>query len=70
MNDKLRIETAVEILNDRLPYQVGELYMGIDEKGYLNITMASISGDLKNISKSSALRELEEITLLFSKMKV
>lgn len=63
-----RIKTAIEFLKDNLPFRVGELYMGIDESGLLNITGASKAIDLKNITKQRALEELGEIKLIFQKM--
>ena len=33
-----RIRTAIEFLKDNIPFRVGELYIGIDEGGFLNIT--------------------------------
>lgn len=63
-----RIKTAIEFLKDNIPFRVGELYMGIDESGFLNITGASQSIDLKNITKQGALQELDEIKEMFWKM--
>lgn len=63
-----RIKTAIEFLKDNIPFRVGELYMGIDESGFLNITGASQSIDLRNITKRIALQELDEIKSIFWKM--
>ena len=63
-----RIETAIEFLKDNLPFRVGELYMGVDESGFLNITGTSQAIDLKNITMQRALKELDEIKSIFQKM--
>lgn len=63
-----RIKTAIEFLKDGLPFKVGELYLGISEDNILNVTGASQYIDLKNITKQGAIKELEEIKLMFEKM--
>ncbi len=63
-----RIRTAIEFLKDKTPFRVGDLYMGIDQSGFLNITGASQSIDLKNITERGALQELEELKTIFWKM--
>lgn len=63
-----RIRTAIDFLKDNMPFRVEELYMGIDESGFLNITKASQSIDLKNITKQRALQELDEIKSMFWRM--
>jgi len=63
-----RIRNAIQFLKDGLPFNVGELYLGIDDNGYLNVTCASKYVDLKNVTKGTALTELNEIKSLFEKM--
>jgi hypothetical protein len=63
-----RIKNAIEFLKDGLPFKVGELYFGIDDSNYLNITGASKFIHLQNITKRTALRELNEIKSLFEEM--
>jgi hypothetical protein len=63
-----RIETAINFLKDGLPFKIGELYCGIDENNFLNITGSSQSVSLKSITKQSAQNELYEIKNMFLKL--
>ncbi|MEI6584021.1 MAG: hypothetical protein WCO43_10575 [Chitinophagia bacterium] len=65
---KKRLETAVKFLMDKLPFKVGDIYLGIDERDFLNITVASRSSALGNITKLSAQEELEDGKRLFNEM--
>jgi len=63
-----RIRNAIKFLKDGLPFNIGELYFGIDDNRYLNVTSASKYIHLENITKGTGLAELNEIKCLFEKM--
>lgn len=65
---KERINTAMSVLLEGLPFRIGDLFLGFDNHGCLNVTAASRSVSLKGITKQSALDELVEIKELFSKL--
>ena len=71
MNDKEltdRIKNAIILLQDGHSFKVGDLTFGCDNKNNFFVSGWLESYDLKNISKTRALNELNEIKELFSRM--
>ncbi|MFY0592959.1 hypothetical protein [Roseivirga sp.] len=65
---KHRIRSAFVILQDSNSFKVGDLTFSAKDKNSFSITGWTIKNELKNITKRSALNELNEIKLLFTKM--
>lgn len=63
-----RIKTALKFLKDKQTFKVGELRLGTKGKNIIEVTGWSQYTDYKNLTKQEALRELEEIKVLFYKM--
>jgi hypothetical protein len=71
MNEKEltdRIKNAIILLQDGHSFKVGDLTFGSDNKNNFFVSGWAESYDLKNISKTRALNELNETKELFSKM--
>jgi hypothetical protein len=65
---KHRIRNAIEFLQDGISFKVGALTFSAKDKGSFSVTGWTIKNDLKNVTKQSALNEMNEIKSLFLKM--
>ena len=63
-----RIKTALEFLKDGQSFTVGELKLGVEQEGVLEVTGWSQYKNFENLTKQQSLKELEEIKALFYKM--
>jgi len=63
-----RIRTALEFLKDGQSFTVGELRLGAEKPGVIEVTGWSQYTNFANLTKKQCLRELEEIKALFYKM--
>ncbi len=63
-----RIRTALEFLKDGQSFTVGELRLGAEKPGVIEVTGWSQYTNFANLTKQQCLRELEEIKALFYKM--
>jgi len=63
-----RIKSALTLLVDGYPFKVGDLTFGCKGKTHLSVTGWTNNNLLENVTKRSALGELEDIKSLFSKM--
>ncbi len=63
-----RIKNAIILLKDGHPLRVGELTFGSLDNKHFSISGWSIKNNLDDITKDSALKELNEIKELFLKM--
>jgi hypothetical protein len=63
-----RIKTAVEFLNDGQSFKVGDLRLGMNGKNDMYVTGWSQYLNLENLTRSQALKELDEIKSLFKQM--
>ena len=63
-----RLKSAMILLNNCHSLNVGELTFGSDNSNHLSVTGWTLTNNLENITKESALNELFEIKTLFSKM--
>lgn len=63
-----RIKTAIEFLKDNKSLKVGELRLGADKRGVIEVTGWSHYTIFSNLTKQGCLKELEEIKTLFYKM--
>src|SRR5690554_791733 len=71
MNEKElteRIKNAIVLLSDGHPFKVGDLTFGCDKQNKFFVSGWVESFELKNISKTRALNELNETKELFTKM--
>ena len=65
-----RMKNAIILLADGYPLKVGDLTFGCKDKRHFSVTGWSIANDLKTITKTSAVKELDEIKKLFDKMTI
>lgn len=63
-----RIRTALEFLKDGQTFTVGDLRLGAENPGAIEVTGWSQYMNFANLTKQQCLRELEEIKTLFYKM--
>ena len=63
-----RLKSAMILLKNCHSLNVGELTFGSDNSNHLSVTGWTLTNNLENITKESALNELFEIKTLFSKM--
>lgn len=63
-----RIKTAMEFLKDGKSFKVGDLRLGMDDGSHMYVTGWSQYSNIENLTKHQALRELEEIKILFQRM--
>lgn len=63
-----RIKSAVVLLTDGHTFNVGDLTFSCRDKKHFSVTGWTMKNDLKNITKTTALIELNEIKELFTKM--
>ena len=63
-----RIRTALEFLKDGQSFTVGELRLGAEKPGVIEVTGWSQYTNFANLTKQQCLRELEEFKALFYKM--
>ncbi len=63
-----RIKTAFQFLKDGQSFTVGELRLGAEKLGVIEVTGWSQYIDFANLTKLQCLKELEEIKALFHKM--
>ncbi|WP_276371945.1 hypothetical protein [Chryseolinea sp. H1M3-3] len=65
---ELRIKNAIILLSNGHPFEVGDLTLGTRDKNHFSVTGWSVNNDLKNITKESAIKEMNEIKDLFKRM--
>ena len=65
-----RIKNAIILLNDGHPFKVGDLTFGCKDKSHFSVTGWSLINDLAKVTKQSALNELTDIKMLFTKMTI
>jgi hypothetical protein len=65
---KHRIRNAITVLSGGHSFQVGELSFNAKDKQTFSVTGWTVKNDLKSVTKSVALNELNEIKSLFEKM--
>ena len=65
---KERIRTALEFLKDNQSFTVGELSLGAEKPGVIEIMGWSRYKNFINLTKQGSLKELEEIKAIFYKM--
>ncbi len=65
---KDRIITALEFLKDGQSFTVGELRLGAERPGVIEVNGWSQYTNFANLTKQQCLKELEEIKALFYKM--
>lgn len=65
---EVRIRTALEFLKDGQSFTVGEIRLGAEKPGVIEVTGWSQYTNFANLTKQQCLRELEEIKELFYKM--
>ena len=63
-----RIKTAIEFLKDSKSFLVGDLRLGVNELGDMEVTGWSQYTNFQNLTKTKSLEELAEIRYLFSEM--
>lgn len=71
MNDEElqhRIKNAIILLTDGHPLKVGDLTFGCKDKNHFSVTGWTSINDLAKVTKQSALNELRDIKILFTKM--
>jgi hypothetical protein len=59
MNERIKI--AVEFLKDNKSFLIEDIRLSLDDNGRINITSWSHYSDLKNITQSSSINEIEEL---------
>ena len=62
------IKNALILISDGHSFKVGDLTLGCKDKVHFSVTDWTINNSLENITRQSALAEIKEIKLLFSKM--
>jgi len=65
---KYRIKNALVILQDDNSFKVGDLTFRSNGYSTFTVTGWTVKNDLKNVTKQSALKELNEIKALFERM--
>ena len=63
-----RINTAVEFLKEGKSFRVGDLRLGIDETGDIEVAGWSQFVNFDSITKETCIKELKEIKALFGEM--
>lgn len=63
-----RIQTALEFLKDGQSFTVGELRLGVEKPGVIEVTGWSQYNNFANLTKQQSIKELEDIKTLFYKM--
>lgn len=63
-----RIKTALEFLKDGQSFLVGELRLGVEIPGTIDVTGWSSYKNFANLTKQQSLKELEEIKAIFYRM--
>ena len=63
-----RIKTAVEFLKDGQSFKVGDLRLGMQDETNMYVTGWSQYSNIENLTKHQALKELEEVKILFLRM--
>jgi hypothetical protein len=63
-----KIDTAIDLLKQGKSLKVGDVRLGIDETGGIEIAGWSQYLNLENLTRSVALKELEETKSLFDQM--
>lgn len=66
MRDKIKI--AIEFLKDKKSFLIGDLRLGVNKLGDVEVTGWSQYTDFRNLTKEKSLEELQEIKSLFYKM--
>jgi hypothetical protein len=67
---KHRIKNALILLKDGYSFKVGDLTFSAKDNSHFLVTGWTLRNDLKNITKQTALFELNETKDLFSKMLI
>ena len=65
-----RIKNAIILLSDGHPFRVGDLKFSCKDKDHFSVLGWTLTNDIDTLTKQSALKELNEIKTLFSKMLV
>lgn len=65
---KHRIRNVLEILQDHNSFKVGDLTFSAKDDSSFSVTGWTMNNELKNITKQSALNELNEIKSLLKRM--
>jgi hypothetical protein len=65
-----RIKNAIILLAEGHSSKVGDLTFGCKDESHFSVTGWTLNIDLANVTKQSALAELEDIKALFTKMIV
>lgn len=65
-----RINNALEIVQDGNPFKVGDLYFITKDENSFSIIGWTVKNDLKNVTKQSALNELNDIKSIFNRMVI
>ena len=65
-----RIKSAIVLLSDGHTFKVGNLTFSCRDKKHFSVTGWTVKNDLKNITITTALTELNETKELFTKMTV
>ncbi|MTK52647.1 hypothetical protein [Paludibacter sp.] len=63
-----RIKNAIVLLTDGHSYKVGDLTFSCRDKSHFSVTGWSLMHDLKNVTRDSAISELNKIKELFKNM--
>lgn len=63
-----RLKTEVEFIKDGQSFKVGDLQLGVENPGVIEVIGWSQYTYFANLTKQQCLRELEEIKVLFYKM--
>jgi hypothetical protein len=63
-----RIKSAIDFLRDKQSVQVGDLRLGINDAGDVQVTGWSNYTDFRNLNRAICLRELQEIKNIFFEM--
>jgi hypothetical protein len=63
-----RIKNALIIVAENNPYKVGDLVFSSKNEMHFNISGSTIKNSIENLNHETAIKELEEIKVLFLKM--
>lgn len=63
-----RLDIAISFLEDKKSFKVDDLLLSVNEANDMEVTGWSQCINIQNVNKEIALRELQEIKLLFSQM--